>query len=188
MSTRTPPGAPAVEGGCPEPSPLPGCGQDHGVRHLATLEDTSVLDAAEMAAWRAFLRASLAVTTRLNRELEAGAGISLNDYEILVRLSEAEGMRMRMSALAESVSHSRSRLTHTVGRLEKEGHVRRGSCSSDGRGVVAALTEEGLAFLRRTAPLHLAGVRRHVIDRVPPGQRAAFTALMSALVDEDEGI
>ncbi|MCL3776955.1 MULTISPECIES: MarR family transcriptional regulator [unclassified Actinomyces] len=189
MSTQTPPSAQAPADGCgQQPPSAPDRGRDHLTRGLATLEDTSVLDTEEMAAWRAFLSASLGVTARLNHELEASAGISLHEYEILVRLSEAEGMSMRMSALADRVSHSRSRLTHTVGRLEKEGYVRRGSCPSDRRGVVAELTEDGLAFLRRTAPLHLAGVRRHVIDRVPPAQRAAFTALMSALVDEGEGL
>lgn len=161
-----------------------GRSQVEGTISVATIEDTSVLDVSEMAAWRSFLSACLGVTARLNRELEAGAGISLHEYEILVRLSEAEDMSMRMSALADCVSHSRSRLTHTVARLEKEGYVHRGSCTSDRRGVVATLTEEGLAFLRRTAPLHLAGVRRHVVNRVPVEQRATFTQMMSALVED----
>ncbi|WP_235931567.1 MULTISPECIES: MarR family winged helix-turn-helix transcriptional regulator [Actinomyces] len=185
MSTHTPQKRQAPAGGRGQEAPT---APPRGARHLATLEDTSVLNAEEMGAWRAFLSASLGVTARLNHELEAGAGISLHEYEILVRLSEAEGMSMRMSVLAERVSHSRSRLTHTVGRLEKEGYVRRSASPSDRRGVVAELTEAGLAFLRRTAPLHLAGVRRHVIDRVPPKQRAVFTALMSALVNENEGV
>ena len=44
---------------------------------------------------------------------------------------------MRMALLADSVSHSRSRVTHTVARLEKAGLVRRAACESDGRGVEA---------------------------------------------------
>lgn len=164
----------------------PAADRGQGVRRIATFEDTSVLTGEEMTAWRAFLAASLGVTARLNHELEAAADISLHEYEILVRLSEATAMSMRMSALAERVSHSRSRLTHTVARLEKKGYVRRRSCASDRRGVVAELTEEGLAFLRRVASVHLAGVRRHVIDRVPAEHRAAFTAMMSALADDPD--
>ena len=50
-------------------------------------------------------------------------GVSLTEYEILVRLSEREGRQMRMAQLADALAHSRSRVTHTVGRLEKAGLV-----------------------------------------------------------------
>ena len=145
-----------------------------------------LLNVQEMKAWRAFLAASIGVTASLNRELEAGVGISMHEYEILVRLSEAPGHSMRMSALAEHVSHSRSRLTHTVGRLEHEGYVERSSCSSDRRGVNCRLTDEGLSFLRTAAPIHLDGVRRHVIEHLEPDQLELFTSMLTALADPDE--
>ncbi|WP_235954063.1 MarR family winged helix-turn-helix transcriptional regulator [Actinomyces faecalis] len=145
-----------------------------------------LLNAQEMAAWRAFLAASISVTGSLNHELETEAGLSMHEYEILVRLSEAPGHSLRMSALAEHVSHSRSRLTHTVGRLEKGGYVERSSCSSDRRGVNCHLTETGMDVLRAAAPVHLDGVRRHVIERLQPGQLELFTSMLSALADPDE--
>ena len=140
------------------------------------------LDEIEMDAWRAFLAASTSVTARLNRELEAGCGISMHEYEILVRLSEAPDRQLRMSTLAGHVSHSRSRLTHTVGRLEKAGYVERASCAVDKRGVNCRLTEEGLSFLRTAAPIHLDGVRRHVVDRFTHEQLIALTGLLTVLV------
>ena len=139
------------------------------------------LDEIEMDAWRAFLAASTSVTARLNRELEAGCGISMHEYEILVRLSEAPEQTLRMSTLAEHVSHSRSRLTHTVRRLENVGYVERSSCDSDRRGVNCALTPAGLDFLRRAAPVHLDGVRRHVIDRLSREQQVALAELMKVV-------
>lgn len=159
--------------GCGQPS---GCGQPDGARRP--------LDPQEMAAWRAFLLASTSVTAALNRELEEGAGISLHEYEILVRLLEAEGNSLRMSVLAQGTAQSRSRLTHTVSRLEKAGHVSRSSCPSDRRGVFCHLTETGRQFLARTAALHLDGVRRHVIDRVPPDQLALLTSLLTPLAED----
>ena len=147
-----------------------------------------LLDAQEMGAWRAFLAASIGVTAALNRELEAGAGISMHEYEILVRLSEAPGRTLRMSTLADNVSHSRSRLTHTVGRLEKEGYVLRSSCQGDRRGVNCELTPAGYDFLRTAAPIHLSGVRRHVIERLHRSELADFTTMLSALVDPDGGL
>ena len=82
---------------------------------------------------------------------------------------------------ARVVAHSRSRLTHTVRRLEKDGYVERFSCTSDGRGVNCRLTEAGAAFLGQAAPVHLAGVRRHVVDRFTPDQLASLADLLEVL-------
>lgn len=144
------------------------------------------MDDLEMDAWRAFLTASTAVTATLTRELEAGAGISMHEYEILVRLHEAPEHRLRMSVLADIVSHSRSRLTHTVGRLERSGYVERSNCSMDKRGVYCHLTPAGAEFLATAAPIHLAGVRSHVIDRFSREDLATLTQLLGALIDEPE--
>lgn len=149
----------------------PGCGQSA----------PQWLDAPQMRAWRAFLAASTIVTGQLNHELEVALGLSMHEYEILVRLSEAPERTLRMSVLADGVAHSRSRLTHTVRRLEKDGYVERFSCTSDGRGVNCRLTEAGAAFLGQAAPVHLAGVRRHVVDRFTPDQLASLADLLEVL-------
>ena len=158
------------------------CGQ------LGSLEQEgfSRHDEIEMDAWRSFVAASTSVTARLNRELEAGCGISMHEYEILVRLSEAPEHTLRMSTLAEHVSHSRSRLTHTVRRLESAGYVERTSCDSDRRGVNCLLTQAGLDFLHDAAPVHLDGVRRHVIDRLDLKQRLVLAELMKITAQAPE--
>ena len=163
-------------GGCGQ-EPTSSCGQDDSLEQ----EGFRRLDEIEMDAWRAFLAASTSVTARLNRELEAGCGISMHEYEILVRLSEAPDHTLRMSTLAEHVSHSRSRLTHTVRRLESVGYVERSSCDSDRRGVNCTLTQEGFDFLREAAPVHLDGVRRHVVDRLSREQQVALAELMRVI-------
>ena len=163
-------------GGCGQ-EPTSSCGQNDSLEQ----EGFRRLDEIEMDAWRSFLAASTSVTARLNRELEAGCGISMHEYEILVRLSEAPDHTLRMSTLAEHVSHSRSRLTHTVRRLESVGYVERSSCDSDRRGVNCTLTQEGFDFLREAAPVHLDGVRRHVVDRLSREQQVALAELMRVI-------
>ena len=163
-------------GGCGQ-EPTSTCGQNDSLEP----EGFRRLDEIEMDAWRSFLAASTSVTARLNRELEAGCGISMHEYEILVRLSEAPDQTLRMSTLAEHVSHSRSRLTHTVRRLENVGYVERSSCDSDRRGVNCTLTPQGLSFLREAAPVHLDGVRRHVVDRLSREQQVALAELMRVI-------
>ena len=57
-----------------------------------------------------------------------------------------------MTDLAARAFSSRSAMTRRVDRLVEEGLVRRTSSDADGRGVVIALTETGLARLRRRCP------------------------------------
>ena len=98
-------------------------------------------------------------------------------------LSEAEDGRMRMSALADLVVQSRSRVTHTASRLEKRGLVRREACVEDGRGVDLVLTEEGREAIERLARGHVESVRRHFIDLLTADQVTALGSAMAVVSD-----
>jgi DNA-binding MarR family transcriptional regulator len=124
------------------------------------------LDAAEQRAWRAYLDATRLLIQVLGRQLEADAGISLTDYELLVQLSEAPGQRLRMRDLADATLSTRSGVTRAVTRLERAGWVRRTECEEDRRGMYAELTPSGLAKLAASAPGHVAAVRAHVFGQM----------------------
>ena len=167
--------------GCGQEVASAGCGQEASNASSCGQGDRHLLTESQMRAWRAFLGASTLVSARLNHELDEAAAISMYEYEILVRLFESEAGRVRMSQLADQVSYSRSRLTHTVGRLERAGYVLRSSCPNDRRGVYAHLTQAGYEFLAQTAPIHLDGVRRHLIDRFTPSELATLTELLEKI-------
>lgn len=141
------------------------------------------LDADQLAAWRAFLRGSALLRDALHHDVESGSGLSLNEYELLVRLSEAPGGSVRMSALADDLVHSRSRLTHMVGRMEARGLVERRTCPSDGRGVDCLLTREGRRTLAAAAPGHLRGVREYFVDVLTPEELAVLGDAMARVAD-----
>ena len=164
--------------------PASGCGQEASDASSCGQGDRQLLTESQMRAWRAFLGASTLVSARLNHELDEAAAISMYEYEILVRLFESEAGRVRMSQLADQVSYSRSRLTHTVGRLERAGYVLRSSCPNDRRGVYAHLTKAGYEFLAQTAPIHLDGVRRHLINRFTPSELATLTELLEKITTD----
>lgn len=166
--------------------PASGCGQEASNASSCGQGDKRLLTESQMRAWRAFLGASTLVSARLNHELDEAAAISMYEYEILVRLFESEAGRVRMSQLADQVSYSRSRLTHTVGRLERAGYVLRSSCPNDRRGVYAHLTQAGYEFLAQTAPIHLDGVRRHLIDRFTPSELATLTELLEKITTDTD--
>lgn len=128
------------------------------------------LNDQEQRDWRAILEANALLNEALNRQLTEDSGLSVNEYEVLVRLSEAKGESLRMSDLASQLVHSRSRLTHTINRMERVGLVRRESCAEDRRGVICSLTDEGHRAVVAAAPGHVEAVRQNLIDLLTPKQ------------------
>ncbi|MBA3265358.1 MAG: MarR family transcriptional regulator [Nocardioidaceae bacterium] len=138
----------------------------------------------QQRAWRAYLLGSTLLIERLDRDLRERHGLSLPEYEILVRLSEAPDRSLRMAEIADSVKNSRSRITHTVTRMQQVGLVERRQCSTDGRGVWARLTDAGYDRLVDAAPAHVASVRASLIDVVSPEDLDAIHRAFTAVADE----
>ncbi len=132
--------------------------------------------------WRAFLAASVVIDDALDAALRP-FDLDLGEYEILVKLSEAEDRRLRMSDLADRVRQSRSRLTHTVSRMERKGLINREACPDDRRGVIAVLTRRGFALLEEAAPTHVRSVRDAFVDRVEARDFAALGRAMRAVLE-----
>ena len=149
----------------------------------ATADEPRWLDDGEMRAWRAYVIASELLRKQLNRELQERHGLALADYEVLVRLSEQDGGRMRMAHLAGEVASSKSRLSHQIARMETAGLVQRVECGDDARGVFAEITEAGRARLRETAPTHVAGVRAHLVDLLEPSDQVALAEIFERVLD-----
>jgi DNA-binding MarR family transcriptional regulator len=104
--------------------------------------------------WRNFLTASALLTTRLSKDLEAAHGITLGEFGVLVQLARHPGNRMRMAAIAEAMCFTRSRTTQILDRLERDGYAVRDRSETDGRGVFATLTAQGMDLVNRAAPSH----------------------------------
>ncbi len=147
----------------------------------ATPEPVQWLTAEQQVIWRAYLAGVSRINERLDAELRP-FGLDLGEYEILVNLSESDQLEMRMSELAERVRQSRSRLTHTVARMEAKGLILRKSCANDRRGVIAVLTAAGLTLLKSAAPNHVASVRLALVDAVEPADYEALGRAMSAVL------
>jgi DNA-binding MarR family transcriptional regulator len=143
-------------------------------------QPTRWLDAQEQGVWRKYLRASRLLEVALDRDLQAH-GLQLSEYEILSMLSEQPNRRLRMSVLAEMVVQSRSRLTHTAGRLENRGWVRREACAGDRRGVELVLTDTGFLEITRMAPTHVQSVRANLLDHLSRAELVALGGAMSAI-------
>ncbi|MFE5907639.1 MarR family winged helix-turn-helix transcriptional regulator [Streptomyces wedmorensis] len=137
----------------------------------------------EQHVWRAYLHATTLLEDHLDRQLQRDAGMPHIYYGLLVQLSQAPRRRLRMTELAKSAKITRSRLSHAVARLEKNGWVRRENCPSDKRGQFALLTDEGTEVLRRNAPGHVAAVRQALFDRLSPEQVKQLGTIMRVMAE-----
>ena len=136
-----------------------------------------------LEAWRSLLQAHATLMRRLEMDLAQATGLALADFDVLAQLASAGG-ELRMTELAARALISRSGMTRRVTRLADEGLVRRANADADGRGVVVALTDAGVARLTETAPVHLRGVSELFIAQLDHRELALLkSALDKVIVD-----
>jgi len=135
----------------------------------------------EIQVWVALLRAHASSTRRFNAQLVAEHGLTLNDYEVLLHLSHADGKRLRRVDLAERILLTPSGITRLLEGLERGGYVERASCASDARVTYAQLTDDGEEKLREAADAHVAGIREFFRDRFSRDELVALSGLLQRL-------
>ncbi|WP_374196286.1 MarR family winged helix-turn-helix transcriptional regulator [Streptomyces sp. ISL-10] len=158
-----------------------------GYMNRASTGDSDVeprwLTEEEQRVWRSYLHATTLFEDHLDRQLQRDAGMPHIYYGLLVQLSQAPRRRRRMTELAIDAKITRSRLSHAIARLEKNGWVRREDCPSDRRGQNAVLTDEGFEVLKRAAPGHVEAVRHAIFDRLTPEQVRQLGEIMQVMAE-----
>jgi DNA-binding MarR family transcriptional regulator len=127
------------------------------------------------------LRAYTHATRELNAQLTADHGLTISDYEVLLRLSRAPERRMRRVDLAEQVLLTASGITRLLDGLEGHGYVARGSCDSDRRVVYAVLTDEGIEKLRQASKTHVAQIEEYFTSRYDVSELGELNALLARI-------
>jgi DNA-binding MarR family transcriptional regulator len=135
----------------------------------------------QLDSWVSFLRAHSAITRELSVQLQREHGLTLNDYEVLLHLSHAEGGRMRRVDLAERILLTASGITRLLEGLEQAGFVCKETCASDARVSYAKLTDEGAAKLRAASATHLRGIDELFLGRYSGSELATLAELLSRL-------
>ncbi|MEV6596331.1 MarR family transcriptional regulator [Actinoplanes sp. NPDC051346] len=124
----------------------------------------------QQRAWRAYLGMQARLTAELNRQLQAESGLSLSDYDVLVKLTDAAGGRLRPYELQRALEWEQSRLSHHLGRMQRRGLVARQDCDDDGRGSYIVVTDAGRDAIASAAPGHVNTVRRLFFDHLDAEQ------------------
>ncbi|NEB03392.1 MarR family transcriptional regulator [Streptomyces sp. SID13726] len=137
--------------------------------------------AEELRIWRDFIETTEALRSELGSRLHSESSLSPGDYAVLLALREADGHRLRSSALAAAVGWERSRLSHQLGRMERRSLLRRQECATDSRGAEVVLTAAGAEAFRNASLPHLRAVRELFVQALTPEDLAAADRIATAL-------
>ncbi|MEB3063640.1 MarR family winged helix-turn-helix transcriptional regulator [[Mycobacterium] zoologicum] len=149
------------------------------------------LSPREDRAWRAFIHAHQKLVAHLNRGLQV-SGLSGADYEILAVLSGHDGERMPAHALCNMLDWEKSRVSHQVRRMQKDGLISREPNPDDARSTMVRLMPAGRAAIEKAAPGHVADVRRNFVDLLTPAELGMLAALseriLHRLAEDDDAL
>ncbi|GAB3223358.1 MarR family transcriptional regulator [Glycomyces halotolerans] len=130
------------------------------------------------AVWNKFLTVTHRLEHHLDRRLQTHHGITHTQYEILVRLADADNSALRMSELAERIVTAKSAVTYQVGKLCEAGLVDRSKCDQDSRSTWVHLTAAGRERLEQAAPCILSLVRELFLDSINCDQARELNKLL----------
>ncbi len=140
------------------------------------MEQPCGVDDPRIRTFGLLLEAHAQLTRDLDADLQNSDGISLQTFEVLLRISRAPESRLTMSELAGAVSLTIGGVTRLADRLEKDEMVQRLACPSDRRVVYLGITDKGRSVLERALANHLESLERRVAARL--------TAPVTATLDE----
>ncbi len=140
--------------------------------------------------WRAFTQMRDRLDLALERRLQAEAGISGADYEVLRCLADEPSGRLRAGQIADAIGWEKSRLSHQIARMESRGLLERRECGDDARGVWVSLTVDGVAVAERALRYRDEAVLETFAGRLSDEEKAVFDRvsrrLLGALTEDGE--
>jgi DNA-binding MarR family transcriptional regulator len=148
---------------------------------VLSTQEISEAPALPDGAWVRFLRAHAALTRELSARLEALHELTLSDFDVLVQLYYAEGLRMRRIDIARSVLLTASGITRLLDGLESSGLVAKERCASDARVTYAVLTKAGVKKIEEARESHLADIEELFGSRFSRDERAQLAELLGRL-------
>jgi len=134
-----------------------------------------------LSAWTRLLRTHAALTRSFNSQLEAEHGLTLNEWEVLLRLGRSSDQRLKRVDLVGRLLLTPSGITRLLERLETAGWVAKASCPEDGRVTYAVLTEAGLGKLEEAGESHLAAIHALFSERFAPEELETLASLLARL-------
>lgn len=146
------------------------------------METVQWLDDREATAWRGLQFMQMRLEAALSRQLSAESSLSLQDFVVLVALTDHPDARLRAFELANTLGWDKTRLSHHLKRMRNRGLVENQACPTDRRGYFVAVTTRGREAIEAAAPGHVATVRRLFLDLVTDDELDTIVQLTSRVL------
>lgn len=137
-------------------------------------------------AWTALSAAHAVVTEQLTAALDQACGLSIHEFDVLLRVLHGTDGGLRLVALCKMVRISQPSLSRTVARLERQGWLRRSGAPGDGRGVLVNITEAGRAAAARGVAAHAGTIRSLLLDRLTPDEQELLARALTRVAAGDQ--
>jgi len=142
------------------------------------------LDGRVPLAWVRLLSAQGRLIRPMDQHLRAAHNLTVNDYEVLLRLSWAPRGQLARGELARSVHLTHGGMTRLLAGLERAGLIQSTRSPNDRRMVYAALTEAGRERFRQAVRTHLGDIETMFSARFSESELATLAELLGRLTDE----
>jgi DNA-binding MarR family transcriptional regulator len=134
-------------------------------------------------AWAALTAAHARIADRLASALAQSCGLTINGFEILLRLDSAPPPGLRLGELHSAVRLTQPSLSRAVARLGRSGWLTRAGAPDDGRGVLVSITPDGRDVLRRAARVHAQTIREFLLDPLTPAELDLLDRALSRITE-----
>ena len=138
-------------------------------------------------AWAALTAAHALVTDELSAALTRTCGLSINEFQILLRVDRTPDPGVRLGELCSAVRLTQPSLSRAVARLERHGWLRRAGAPGDGRGVMITMTAAGREVLARGSAVHTQTIGELLLDRLTPGEQDLLARALTRVAEGDPG-
>jgi DNA-binding MarR family transcriptional regulator len=162
-----------------------GTGRRMAADEELTMTTTTQTEAYACArAWTVLTAAHARVTERLTGALSEACGLSINDFEVMLRLDHAPPPGLRLGDLSPAVRLTQPSLSRMIARLEQHGWLARTDDPNDGRGVLVTLTPAGQELLHAAVPVHAQTIRETLLDRLTADEQDLLSAALSRITED----
>jgi DNA-binding MarR family transcriptional regulator len=150
--------------------------------HAAASPEQAAIAAGEYAcarAWAALTAAHTRIAGQLSNALARACDLSINDFEILLRLDHAPAPGLRLTELNSAIPLTQPSLSRAVARLGQRGWLSRAGAADDRRGVLITITLAGRDVLRSAVPVHAQTIRESLLDPLTPREQDLLARALS---------
>ena len=143
----------------------------------------------QIAVWKQLQWATALITGRFRRDL-AAAGLSLEQFDVLVHLAWAPSATLPLHELTASMvvadALSRTGVTRLLDRMERDGLITRTVSTTDRRRFDVSLTTHGRQQFEQIWPGHADGISRYFVQPLNARDIGELARILDSLIGANQ--